>query len=129
MQPHKVRNSSFFINFEESTKCQSKCLLQVNIIKTFFYDFTFYESVGLIVLLSLRNRVGMLFSKEWFSKFMVFFGYLMAIIYIGLGVLLFVPKIYPGIPQNLKFAFALFFFAYGLFRLVKLITKKTEPNE
>ena len=71
----------------------------------------------------------MLFSKGWFSKFMVFFGYLMAIIYIGLGVLLFVPKNFPLIPQNIKFAFALFFIAYGLFRLVKLITKKTEPNE
>ncbi len=71
----------------------------------------------------------MIFSKESFSKFMVFFGYLMAVIYIGLGALLFIPYIYPGIPRNLKFAFALFFIAYGFFRLVKIITKKSEPNE
>jgi hypothetical protein len=71
----------------------------------------------------------MLFNKEWFSKFMVFFGYLMAFIYIGLGVMLFIPRIYPGIPRNLKFAFSLFFIAYGLFRLVKIITKKSEPND
>jgi len=71
----------------------------------------------------------MLFSKGFFSKFMVFFGYLMAVIYIGLGAMLFIPSIYPGIPRNLKFAFSLFFIAYGLFRLVKIITKKSEPNE
>lgn len=53
----------------------------------------------------------------------------MAVIYIGLGALLFIPYIYPGIPRNLKFAFALFFIAYGFFRLVKIITKKSEPNE
>lgn len=71
----------------------------------------------------------MLFSKDSFSKFMVFFGYLMAVIYIGLGSVLFIPNIYPGIPRNLKFAFSLFFIAYGLFRLVKMITKKSETNE
>ncbi len=71
----------------------------------------------------------MLFDKGWFSKFMVVFGYLMALIYIGLGCLLFVPKIYPGLPRNLKFAFALFFVAYGLYRFVKLLTQKNEPND
>jgi len=71
----------------------------------------------------------MMFSKGWLSKFMVFFGYLMAAIYIGLGVLLFIPKVYPYVPAVLKFSFALFFIAYGFFRLVKMITKKTEPNE
>jgi hypothetical protein len=59
---------------------------------------------------------------------MLFFGYLMAIVYIGIGGMLFIPHVYPGIPRNLKIAFALFFMAYGLFRLVKLITKKSEPN-
>jgi len=71
----------------------------------------------------------MLFNKEWFSKFMGVFGYLMAVIYIGLGTILFVPGIYSNIPAVLKFSFALFFIAYGFFRLVKLITKKTEPND
>jgi uncharacterized membrane protein HdeD (DUF308 family) len=71
----------------------------------------------------------MIISKGWLSKFMVFFGYLMAAIYIGLGILLFMPKVYPYVPGVLKFSFALFFIAYGFFRLVKLITKKTEPND
>jgi len=71
----------------------------------------------------------MLFNKVWFSKFMHVFGYLMAIVYIGLGGMLFIPKLYPDIPKVLKFSFSLFFIAYGFFRLVKLITKKSEPNE
>jgi uncharacterized membrane protein YjjB (DUF3815 family) len=71
----------------------------------------------------------MVVSKEWLAKFMGFFGYLMAAIYIGLGTVLFIPGIYPNIPGVLKFSFALFFIAYGLFRLVKLITKKTEPKD
>jgi hypothetical protein len=71
----------------------------------------------------------MMHSKGWLSRFMVVFGYLMALIYIGLGVALLLPKIYPYIPGVLKFSFALFFIAYGFFRLVKLITKKAEPND
>jgi hypothetical protein len=68
-------------------------------------------------------------NKGWFSKFMSYFGYLMAAVYIGLGAMLFLPSVYPNIPGVLKFSFALFFIAYGFFRLVKLITKKTEPND
>jgi len=71
----------------------------------------------------------MLFNKGWLSKFMGYLGYLMALIYIGLGIMLFIPSVYPNIPGVLKFSFALFFIAYGFFRLVKLITKKTEPND
>ncbi len=68
-------------------------------------------------------------NKSWFSKFMVYFGYLMALIYIGLGAMLFLPRVYPDIPAALKFSFALFFIAYGLFRFVKLYTRKPEPND
>jgi hypothetical protein len=71
----------------------------------------------------------MLFSKGWFLKFMGIFGYFMAAIYVGLGVVLFIPGVYPNVPGVLKFSFALFFLAYGFYRLVKLITKKTEPND
>jgi hypothetical protein len=71
----------------------------------------------------------MIFNKELFSRFMLYFGYLMSVIYIGLGGMLFVPQVYPGIPTALKFSFALFFIAYGIFRLVKLITRKNETKE
>jgi hypothetical protein len=71
----------------------------------------------------------MLLNKAWFSKFMTVFGYLMAIIYIGLGAMLFWSKILPNVPNNLKFAFALFFIAYGLYRLVKMRSKVDETND
>ena len=70
-----------------------------------------------------------MFNKGWFSKFMVFFGYLMAAVYVGLGILLFIPRVYPDVPGVLKFSFALFFIAYGFYRLVKLRSKKTELND
>jgi hypothetical protein len=79
--------------------------------------------------LSQLSRGSMLFSKIFFSKFMVVFGYLMAVVYIGLGGMLFLPQTYPNVPVALKFSFALFFISYGLFRLVKMITKKPYPND
>ena len=71
----------------------------------------------------------MIFNTGWFSRFMSYFGYLMAAVYIGLGAMLFIPRVYPNVPGVLKFSFALFFIAYGFFRLVKLITKKKEQND
>jgi prolipoprotein diacylglyceryltransferase len=71
----------------------------------------------------------MLPGKSWFSKFMVSFGYLMALIYIGLGVVLLTSNIFPVRPPALKFSFALFFIAYGFFRLVKLLTRKPKPDD
>lgn len=60
---------------------------------------------------------------------MVVFGYLMVIIYIGLGILLMIPKVYPYIPKNVKFVFSLFFIAYGIFRLVRILNSKAGTNE
>ena len=71
----------------------------------------------------------MLLSKVWLSKFMVFFGYLMSVIYIGLGAALFIPGIFIINSWELRFAFAFFLIAYGIYRLVKMITLKTEPND
>jgi hypothetical protein len=71
----------------------------------------------------------MIFNKVWFAKFMVFFGYLMSVIYIGLGVSLFIPNVFNIQSWEIKFAFAIFLIAYGFYRLVKQITKQTEPND
>jgi len=71
----------------------------------------------------------MLFNKVWFAKFMVFFGYLMSVIYIGLGVSLFIPNVYNIQSWEIKFAFAIFLIAYGFYRLVKQITKQKESND
>jgi hypothetical protein len=57
---------------------------------------------------------------------MTVFGYMMAVVYIGLGISLFFPTVFSGIPKNLKFVFSLFFISYGIFRLVKIHPKKDE---
>ncbi len=67
-------------------------------------------------------------NKARLAKFMIIFGYFMVAVYLGLGVLLFIPRFYPYIPSNIKFVFAFFFMAYGLFRLVRMISKKKEPE-
>lgn len=53
----------------------------------------------------------------------------MAAIYVGLGISLLTTDIFHVKPPALKFSFSLFFIAYGIFRLVKLITKKTKAND
>jgi hypothetical protein len=75
------------------------------------------------------NKVVMLLNKSWFSKFMTVFGYLMAVIYIGLGVMLLWNNSFPNVPKNFKFAFALFFIAYGFYRLVKMRSKVNDTND
>ena len=70
-----------------------------------------------------------MFSKEWFAKFMIYFGYLMCVIYVCLGLVLLLNDVFPVKPAALKFSFSLFLIAYGFFRLAKLVTKKTEPND
>jgi len=71
----------------------------------------------------------MMFRQGWLSRFMIFFGYLMAAIYVMLGVVLLATDIFPVKPPALKFSFALFLIAYGFYRLVKLVTKRTETND
>ena len=71
----------------------------------------------------------MIFKTVWFAKFMVFFGYLMSVIYIGLGASLFIPNLYNIESWEMKFAFGIFLIAYGFYRLVKQLTKKTESND
>lgn len=63
-------------------------------------------------------------NKERLAKFMMIFGFVMVAVYIGLGVMLFIPRFYPYVPANLKFAFGIFFIAYGIYRLVRIIGKK-----
>ena len=71
----------------------------------------------------------MLLEKVWFSKFMAAFAYLMAVIYFGFGAMLFVPKLFHTVPAGMKVIFAFILIAYGCFRLIKLISRKTQPND
>lgn len=70
-----------------------------------------------------------MFSRGWFAKFMIYFGYLMSVIYVCLGLVLLLTDVFPVKPPALKFSFSLFLIAYGFFRLAKLVAKKTEPND
>jgi prolipoprotein diacylglyceryltransferase len=71
----------------------------------------------------------MLQNKSRFTKFMTVFGFFMAATYIVLGITLLLTNYFPDIPKNIKFVFAFFFIAYGLFRFVRIWTKANEPNE
>lgn len=71
----------------------------------------------------------MLLNKNWLSKFMLYFGYMMSAIYVALGVVLLATNIFPVKPPALKFSFSLFLIAYGFYRLVKMVTKKNETDE
>jgi len=85
----------------------------------------------MILFSSLPARVisFTMFDRAWFAKFMLIFGYLMVVVYIGMGILLFLPQVFPWVPGNVKFAFAVFFIAYGLFRLVRIVSGKRKSNE
>ncbi len=71
----------------------------------------------------------MMYSKSWFSRFMIYFGYLMSAIYVALGIVLLATDIFPVKPLALKFSFSLFLIAYGFYRLAKQITKNKELND
>ena len=71
----------------------------------------------------------MLQNKSRFTKFMTVFGFFMAATYVGLGIILLFSDYFSYISENIKFVFAFFFIAYGLFRFVRIWTKVNEPNE
>jgi len=71
----------------------------------------------------------MINTKAWFAQFMKVFGYFMVAVYIALGVMLLAADVYNNIPKNLKITFALFFIAYGFYRLVKMLTANKMSND
>ena len=67
--------------------------------------------------------------KPFLAKFMIYFGFFMVVLYVGLGCFILYPSTLPDIPQNIKFVFGFFFIAYGIFRLVRsLMTLKNNRN-
>ena len=59
------------------------------------------------------------------AKFMIYFGFFMVVLYLGLGCYILFSPSFPDIPQNIKMVFGFFFIAYGVFRLVRsLMTMK-----
>lgn len=62
-------------------------------------------------------------SNTFFSKFMMVFGFVMVACYIGIACYLFFSPSFDYIDVNIRMVFSLFFFLYGLFRLVRQISK------
>jgi hypothetical protein len=67
-------------------------------------------------------------SNTFFSKFMVVFGFIMVACYIGIALFLLLSPSFKYIDLNMRMVFSFFFIAYGLFRLVRLISKIKNQN-
>lgn len=65
-------------------------------------------------------------NNSIFAKIMIYFGFFMVILYIGLGLFLIISPTFDYIPSTMKNVFAIFFIVYGIFRLVRLIMKLKE---
>jgi len=62
--------------------------------------------------------------RYWLSKAMMIFGFIMVTLYIVLGIgLLTFPYFEKIIDPNIKVGIALFFLAYGCYRLFRQISK------
>jgi hypothetical protein len=77
----------------------------------------------------------MALKKEFFAKAMIWFGFFMVAVFIGLGIMLiFFPSVYPTMDPDMKKIFGFFFLAYGVFRVARITTqirelKRNERNE
>lgn len=69
--------------------------------------------------------------KEKFAKFMLYFGLSMSVIYIVLGICLFVLPYFNYISKEMRIGFGIFFIAYGVFRFARGYSrvKKISGNE
>ncbi len=57
---------------------------------------------------------------------MLYFGFFMGVLYIGLGIIFLFFPVFMYLPINVKKIFGAFFLIYGIFRIVKLIQKVRE---
>ncbi len=60
---------------------------------------------------------------------MLYFGFVMVVIYLGLGITLMFFKVFTYIPKEIKSIFGFFFFVYGAFRLVRTWQQYKEMRE
>ncbi len=67
-------------------------------------------------------------DKHLLSKIMFGFGFVMVAIFLGIGIaLIFSPKFYY-LPPNMRYVVGLFFIAYGLFRIARIINSIREQK-
>ncbi len=70
-----------------------------------------------------------LMHKKFNFDFMVIFGLIMVVMYIGLGIYLIVSKSFDYIPTTYKSVFAFFFIIYGVFRFVRIYPNLKNKND
>ena len=68
-------------------------------------------------------------NKKFFTKVMIYFGMVMATIFIGLGASLMFLPYFPFLPNDFKVIMGVFFLVYGIFRLVRLVMQIKEYND
>jgi len=67
-------------------------------------------------------------NRDLFSKIMLGFGFIMVAVFIGIGLsLIFLPK-FNYLPLNMRYVVGLFFIAYGLFRIARIINQIREQK-
>jgi len=61
--------------------------------------------------------------NSFFSKFMIYFGFAMVACYLGIASYLLFSDAFDYVDINMRMVFAIFFYVYGLYRLVRIINK------
>ena len=70
----------------------------------------------------------MIWDKKLFAKAMTIFGFIMVVVFIGLGIMIAFFPVYPGMTHEIKVIFGCFFIAYGFFRLARIIQQIREQK-
>lgn len=65
---------------------------------------------------------------------MIWFGFFMVVVFVGLGIMLIFFPVYTYLPPEMKKIIGFFFLAYGIFRLARITSqirelKRNERNE
>lgn len=63
-----------------------------------------------------------------FGNIMQMLSFVVVFLYVGIGVFLLFFAYKYNLPKNIKFIFGIFFIAYGLFRAVRIWSKRRDDN-
>jgi hypothetical protein len=78
--------------------------------------------------LSLKISTYLMAGKIKFD-FMLIFSLIMVLLYIGMGIFIWVSKSVSYMPVEFRTIFAIFFVLYGIFRFVRIYPKLTNKNK
>ena len=67
-------------------------------------------------------------DKNLFSKIRIGFGFVMVAIFIGIGIAIIFSSKFNYLPINMRYIVGIFFIAYGLFRIARIIHQIREQK-